>query len=343
MAKKNLPANFVDAIRDRIDQITQIEINKILEALNIPNSKYGFLFVGTASPDTMKGGSKIDVASYITAPGGVNITLGENGNGGVTGWGYEGYATDDNYSSIQIVLGSRYNDTMSGSRGPDTLIGFNGNDVLNGQNGDDLLLGGRGYDQLIGGSGRDTVSYAGSAGQVSVDLYVGIGGAGDALGDRYDSIENVIGTRYNDYLKGGSKPGMLKGEKGNDTLLAGSGGQTLAGGAGQDKLHGGAGKDTFYFAEAPDRDTVFNFKSGRDTIVFDGSAEAYKVFGHKGQLFKEEFVVTNGGAQNENQHLIFNPLTGALRFDEDGSGEIEAKVVAILPATYLKWSDVYIA
>jgi Ca2+-binding RTX toxin-like protein len=83
---------------------------------------------------------------------------------------------------------------------------------------------------------------------------------GDASGDVISKIENLIGSGFNDVLKG------------NDfnSLLFASGKNVLDGGAGNDKLTGGNQSDTFAFSTGDDKDTVTDFSAtGGDHDVID--------------------------------------------------------------------------
>ncbi|MCR9140392.1 MAG: hypothetical protein NXI27_30825, partial [Alphaproteobacteria bacterium] len=82
---------------------------------------------------------------------------------------------------------------VMGTDGNDVLSGGDGNDTLDGGAGDDILDGGAGEDVLIGGEGSDTADYSRSLSDLVVDLGNLLNNAGDAAGDSFDSIENVIG------------------------------------------------------------------------------------------------------------------------------------------------------
>ncbi|MDP2753849.1 MAG: calcium-binding protein [Nitrospirota bacterium] len=112
---------------------------------------------------------------------------------------------------------------------------------------------GTGYgDYLDGRGGSDTVSYASALSAVAVDLTSAVaqntGGAGT---DKLLRIENIIGSAYNDTLKG---------------VAAGS---IIDGGLGIDALTGGAGNDTFIVTAG---DTVTD-ASTADTDTVKSSAD----------------------------------------------------------------------
>ncbi|MBW8727076.1 MAG: hypothetical protein JF625_18265 [Inquilinus limosus] len=136
------------------------------------------------------------------------------------------------------ILGDLGSDRVYGDTGNDRIFGEGGNDQLTGAEGDDLLVGGAGADRLSGGTGVDTVDYSASAAavQVSFALAAGPGIGGDAEGDTYSEIENIIGSRYADTL---SASGV------------GSGG-ALTGGLGVDTMRGGTGVNLFIYQSTAD-------------------------------------------------------------------------------------------
>src|SRR5581483_5895339 len=143
--------------------------------------------------------------------------------------------------------------------------GGGGDDTLIGNDGDDTLIGGSGADVLLGGNGNDTVSYAGSTSGLIANLLTRSGVGGDAQGDTYTSIENVVGSEGNDLLMGDASANRLDGGGGNDVVSAGAGDDTLVGGAGDDTLFGGTGAD------------VLQGATGTDTATYAGSSAAVLV------------------------------------------------------------------
>ncbi|EGF33000.1 putative hemolysin-adenlyate cyclase protein [Oxalobacteraceae bacterium IMCC9480] len=97
-----------------------------------------------------------------------------------------------------------------------------------------MLEGGGGADVLDGGAGIDTLGYAGSQEGVSVNLAAGLASGGDAEGDTFVNVENILGSSFDD---------ILTGDTGDNLLSGGSGNDHLSGGAGADILNGGAGSD----------------------------------------------------------------------------------------------------
>ena len=153
-------------------------------------------------------------------------------------------------TGADIFEGGNAIDDIRGGLGNDRLTAFGGNDKLYGQDGNDTLIGGSGADYLSGGTGGDTASYAGAAAKVKANLADASQNTGDAAGDTFNSIENLIGTGSTDSLIGNSGTNVLNGASGNDSLYGQDGNDTLIGGKGADKLNGGLGSDTASYAGA---------------------------------------------------------------------------------------------
>ncbi|MGV0758504.1 M10 family metallopeptidase C-terminal domain-containing protein [Tistrella mobilis] len=176
---------------------------------------------GRGGADLIEGGSGTDTLTYYEASAGVHIDLD-------AGLGYSGEATGDQFTSIEIVHGSNYADTLEGSSAAETLRGFGGNDVLRGDGGADIL---------DGGAGIDTASYYTASSGVVVDLASGAGTAGDAAGDQLISIERLSGSNTgNDTLAGDDAANLLTGFGGNDVLRGREGADTLDGRDGLDTI-----------------------------------------------------------------------------------------------------------
>jgi ELWxxDGT repeat protein len=180
---------------------------------------------GLGGRDLLEGGAGRDTLDYRAAPGGVVVDL----EGGLTPT--DGYGASDDITGFEDVEGSAFADRISGDGGGNLLSGGAGEDALLGEGGADTLSGGAGADSLDGGAGRDVVSYATSASAVRVSL-LGGGFGGDAQGDSYSGIEDIVGSA------------------GSDTLTGDDGDNALDGGAGNDSLDGGAGLDTAILAGA---------------------------------------------------------------------------------------------
>ncbi len=163
--------------------------------------------------------------------------------------------TDTVLQGDYLVLGAAADETLNGTAGDETIKGLAGDDVLNGQGGDDVLNGGLGGDRLNGGEGVDTASYADATSGVSVNLLNGRGSFGEAVGDKLSSIEQVIGSAFDDVLSGSKSTHVVHGGDGADIFEAAGKAGALFGDAGDDvfrvegmlkpaAIDGGEGFDT---------------------------------------------------------------------------------------------------
>lgn len=186
-----------------------------------------------------------------------------------------------------------------------TFIADKGDATLTGTNGNDLFVSVNGNHTFNGGDGSDTVSYAKAEGAVSVILTDAttpggetgghsIGSTSSANNDQFVSIENVIGSRF------------------NDTIVGNSGDNVLDGGGGYDVFTGGFGADTFVFKDifktldaATLRAVINDFEHGIDhidlsnmmrvtidevnnTFIFDGQGDTHHDRGHFGYYYGQD-------------------------------------------------------
>ena len=89
------------------------------------------------------------------------------------------------------------------------------------------------------------------------------------------TLHTITGTAGGT-ISGGTRPALLDGSAGNETVRAGSAGDTLIGGPG-DSLFGGSGADVFAFHAGFGRETVSAFTASgarHDTLQFDHSVFA---------------------------------------------------------------------
>ncbi|WP_311267217.1 hypothetical protein [Sphingobium sp. WCS2017Hpa-17] len=192
--------------------------------------------IGGAGADILDGGRDGDGVSYAGSVGAVTVNLQTQTASG-------GDAQGDTLISFVHAEGSDGNDVLIGSGGGNLLIGGLGNDRLEGADGDDTLRGGAGADILLGGAGVDTLDYSASAARVTVNLTTGVATGGDAAGDSFSGIEQIVGSSFNDSLTGDAQANRLVGGDGNDLLRGGAGNDVIIGGAGADEMHGGNGSD----------------------------------------------------------------------------------------------------
>jgi Ca2+-binding RTX toxin-like protein len=152
-----------------------------------------------------------------------------------------------------------------------------------------------GDDRYFGGAGIDTLDYSASTEGIAVSLIttvpqlISTGNGADVL----NSIENLVGSQFNDNISG-NLPGnklsglggadslsgrhgndVIDGGDGDDKLLGGNGDDTLLGGAGNDSVFGGIGNDRFIGDMAGD-DRYFGGE-GVDTLDYSESIDPITV------------------------------------------------------------------
>ncbi|MFC5358217.1 hypothetical protein ACFPMG_24825, partial [Azospirillum himalayense] len=256
--------------------------------------------VGGMGADLIDGGTGSDTAGYYNSGTGVTVDL------TLTGPQISaGDAAGDILISIENLGGSQFDDHLTGNAGNNGLYGDGGNDTLDGGAGNDYLEGGWEADTLDGGDGTDSAGYYNSGSGVTVDLTL-TGpqiSAGDAAGDVLISIENLIGSQFDDRLTGDGQANYLEGSNGDDTLDGGAGNDTLRGGAGNDVLIGGAGTmDLADYQTSPNAVSV-NLATG---LVQDGWGGIDTLSGIervRGSQYADTLV---GGAGNDR----FDPMGG---------------------------------
>lgn len=215
-----------------VDTLTQIE--------NLRGSSFNDTLTGNASANVIEGGpgddvidgaAGFDTASYENATAGVTVSLAVTAPQNTVGAGV------DTLTSMEALIGSSFNDTLTGNAG--------GN----------IIEGGPGNDTIDGGLGVDTASYSRAPAGVVVNLALTtrqntVGAGLDLL----TGIENLTGSNFNDTLSGNNGPNVIEGGLGKDTMT------------------GLGGVDTFMFSRLADsvvganRDVITDFTTRVDRI-----------------------------------------------------------------------------
>lgn len=183
------------------------------------------------------------------------------------------------YGGNDFMSGGGGRDNLRGGAGNDLLKGGAGNDRLFGGNGNDVLQGDGGNDLIDGGNGIDTLAFykPGSTTPVTVDLAITGTQATGYGNDTIVGIENILGGRGNDTLRGDGGANLIKGGAGNDRVFGRGGNDTLSGNGGDDYINGGKGIDTLVVSSTPGAtggtsvdlriETAQNTGYGLDTVV----------------------------------------------------------------------------
>jgi len=150
-----------------------------------------------------------------------------------------------NILNIEDVVGSDYSDVVYGNLGTNFLIGGNGDDTFFFSVGGDTIYG-SGFQTDY--SDSDTINLSTLTDGPRYNNYIEIilndaNGWGRISGyDPYyeqtvlHSIENVTGSRFNDWIEGTSGSNVLRGGEGDDYILSNGGADNLYGGNGNDFL-----------------------------------------------------------------------------------------------------------
>jgi Ca2+-binding RTX toxin-like protein len=258
---------------------------------------------GTSYADTLTGGLPVD---WILPGGGDDVI---NGGDGVDGVDYETYANGvhvdlsvdgvaqvvdpvtgqtNKLTSIENLLGSAHDDTISGSAVANWLLGGAGADQISGGDGDDTLTGGAGDDSLNGGAGQDVAVFSGLLSQSTITA--NDDGSLTVVGpDGSDTLSGVETLQFADGVAdfappssaGASESGTsgsdsLVGAGGDDTLSGGAGDDTLVGGDGNDSVAGGAGNDLIVAGHGGGND-LYDGGPGIDTIRYASATKTVTV------------------------------------------------------------------
>jgi Ca2+-binding RTX toxin-like protein len=272
------------------------------------------LFYATSDAEMFSGSQGTDTVSYENALTGVNVNISRPAFN-------NGFAKSDVYDSIENLTGSAFADALTGNAASN------------------VLEGGLGADKLDGGSSLksdiDTASYANAAGAVTANMLKPKNNLGEAAGDTYKNIENLLGSAFNDTLGGDTKVNAIDGGGGDD-ILAGNGGI--------DSLTGGLGADTFRFNATKDGggatgDIIVDFVSGADSIGVLRSGFKILTTVTEATFIADYFETGSGAATPTNPsgvtatktghgQFLFNQTTDQLWWDEDGSGAKKALLLA---------------
>ena len=250
-----------------------------------------------------------------------------------------GFAAGDTYNAIE------------------NLIGCFGNDTLTGNAANNVLEGGAGADKLDGGAGIDTASYAGG-GPVTASLLKPKENSGNAAGDTYKNIENLLGSAFNDTLTGDAKVNAITGGDGDDTLAGNGGVDTLTGGLGADTFlfnaikDGGGAIKVLGVTPAPTGDIITDFVSGEDHIGILRSGFKLALTLDEAAFQASDYFVSTAGAApttinetgvaattNLHGQFLFNETTDQLWWDADGSGANKAVLLATFVNAQIAASD----
>ena len=274
------------------------------------NTLYGYddadTLDGGAGADTMYGGTGDDTY-YITSAQDVMI---ETSGIDTVISSLTSYTLLDGFEKLRLN-GPALNGT--GNSANNTIVGTSGTNTLDGLAGADTMIGGAGSDTYRVDSVADRVIETANQGTDTVQASTSYSLSAN--------VENLTLTGTGSFSGAGNTlANLLTGNDAGNRLLGGAGADTLNGGLGSDTLIGGTQADKFVFTtalSATNVDTIQDFVVGEDRIQLDDAVFTALTAGSP--MLAGEFT-TGAAATNTSQHIIYNSTTGALFYDQDGSG-----------------------
>ncbi len=294
------------------------------------------LIIGTSGPDVLTGTPEADT---LDGKGGADTTMGLGGD--------DVHIID--LADDEVIEGAgEGNDTV---RSPVTYslpifvenLILTGIDAINGEGNslDNRLTGNNVNNTLNGGAGSDTM-----LGKGGDDLYI-VDASGDVASESAnrgtDTVRSSVtyrlrrnvekltltgtaaingeGNEHDNSITGNSAGNVLEGKAGLDTLNGKDGNDRLLGGDGNDTLVGGLGQDTFEFNAPLDEsinvDRITDFNPSDDVMRLGGAF--FPTLTSAGTLQASAFLAA-AVADDLSDRILYDPATGILRYDADGTG-----------------------
>ena len=292
------------------------------------------MLYGREGNDTLDGGDGNDVLDggagndYLSGGGGDDrYVVDSAGDQVIEGLG-GGF--DTVISTVQYILGANIERLEVADAASTFDINLYGNDLGNelvGNGGANLLNGRKGTDTMIG-LGGDDIYFVDSSADVIIE------GSGGGL----DTVFTTVDYELSDDIERVGVDGFettfainLTGNLRDNELWGNDGENIIDGSAGSDILHSHGGADSFVFASTIYQgsiDQLIDFEAGVDKIWLDDGEFAGLA---PGELGASAFFIGTS-AQDEQDRIIFDPTTGALYFDIDGTGAEAAVQFAVLPS-----------
>ncbi len=323
----------------------------------------GDILVGGSGSDAMVGGLGNDLY-YVDATGDVVVETSTSATEIDRVYTLVSRVLDTNAEQLVLQGSANLNgygnglaNTVWGNGGANRLSGGAGNDTLYGGAGNDLVAGGTGSDVMVGGLGND-VYFVDAAGDVVIETSTSateidrvytlvsrsLGANLEQLVLQGSANLNGVGNGLANAILGNGGSNLLSGGDGRDALSGGAGNDILVGGLGSDLLTGGAGADRFVFtaglSASTNVDRMADFAHVDDAIGLDNAV--FTTIGPLGALSASAFRIGSAAA-DASDRVIYNPATGALSYDADGTGATAAVLFAVVTAhTTVDVTDFYV-
>ncbi|WP_133372255.1 calcium-binding protein, partial [Sulfurisoma sediminicola] len=281
---------------------------------------------GLAGADTLVGGTGNDIYVIDNA---LDVVTEAFGGGtdlvrvaiATAGGTYTLAANVENATLVSTVAfnltGNDLDNVLTGNAAANTLNGGIGNDTLIGGAGNDTLVGGAGNDIYVIDSLADIVTEAPGAGTDLVQVNVATAGGTYVLATNVENATLVSTVAFN--LTGNTGDNTLTGNAAANVLNGGAGNDVLIGGGGSDTLTGGLGNDIFVVNQVATLVArISDFMTGQDRVAL-GQATFGGLFDGSGSLQAGVFDIDETDSfSSDSQRLLYNVLTGTLKYDPDG-------------------------
>ena len=272
---------------------------------------------GMAGNDTLDGGTGVDVMY-----GGTGNDLFVFDNAADEAIEYAGQGVDTVRTGFTHTLAADVENLEllhtgdawgTGNGSNNEITGNAGNNVLKGMAGNDTLDGGAGVDVMYGGTGNDLFVFNNAADEA-------IEYAGQGVDTVRTGFTHTLAANVENLELLYSGDAWATGNGANNRIVGNAGDNVLKGMAGNDALTGGPGNDTFVFTgalnAATNRDTITDFSVADDMLALDSGV--FTVLGGPGGLAAGSFH-TGTAAADAGDRVIYNPATGTLIYDSNGS------------------------
>lgn len=163
------------------------------------------------------------------------------------------------------------------------------------------------------------------------------------------TTDTQTGNTGTDVLTGDAFGNTLSGGAGNDVLSGLEGHDRLVGGAGKDVITGGAGKDIFVFDARTNArtnvDRIVDFRYQDDSFHLDNKVFTKLGSGtlSKPKRFTPDMFVNGKKAQDREDRIVYDKNTGALYYDQDGTGsKAQVKIATLSNKAKLYYHDFFV-
>src|SRR5688572_2369330 len=292
--------------------------------------------VGTPGPDVLQGTPDDDT---INGKGGADTMMGLPGDDTYVVaqpddqvLEADGDGTDTIRSTISfqlpiyvenLVLTGSAEINATGNGLDNRLTGNSARNALSGRAGADTMIGLGGDDTYVVDSAGDVVTEAldGGVDTVRSSVAYTLGNHLEALTLTGTAALSGTGNELDNAITGNSGSNILRGLAGDDNLRGLGGNDRLIGGPGNDRLVGNGGRNAIQFDAPLDAvtnvDRLVDFDAVRDTMRLIG--EIFPGLTTAGTLPAAAFRL-GVAAGDDSDRILYDPATGALRYDADGTG-----------------------